>query len=45
MIPPMIYTAVFAAVWWLNETYSVGRLRQERAKLLAMTANGEGKAE
>lgn len=45
MIPPMIYTAVFAAVWWLNETYSVGRLRQERAKPLAMTANGEGKAE
>lgn len=44
-IPPMIYTAVFAAVWWLNEVYSVGRLRQERAKLLAMTANGEGETE
>jgi len=29
----------------LNEIYSVGRLRQERAKLLAMTANVEGKAE
>jgi hypothetical protein len=44
-IPPVIYTAVFAAVWWLNEVYSVGRLRQERGKLLAMTANNQGKTE
>lgn len=44
-IPPMIYTAVFAAVWWLNEVYSVGRLRRERGRLLAMTANSEGETE
>ena len=44
-IPPIIYTAVFAAIWWLNEVYSVGRLRQERGKLLAMTANSEGQTE
>ena len=44
-IPPIIYTAVFAAIWWLNEVYSVGRLRQKRGKLLAMTANSEGQTE
>ena len=44
-IPPMIYTAVFAAIWWLNEVYSVRRLLQERARLLEMTANSEGKTE
>jgi len=42
-IPPMIYTTVFAAIWWLNEVYSVRRLRQERARLLEMTANSEGR--
>lgn len=34
---PAIFTAVYAAVWWLNEVYSVGRLREERAKLLSIT--------
>lgn len=42
---PVMYTAFFGAVWWLNEVYSVRRLRAERAKLLAMTANSEGEAE
>jgi hypothetical protein len=42
-ILPMFYTAVFAAIWWLNEVYSVRRLRAERAKVIAMTANSEGK--
>jgi len=34
---PTFYTAVYAAVWWLNEVYSVGRLRKQRARLLSMT--------
>ena len=38
---PAVYTAVFAAVWWLNEVGSVGRLRQERSKLLSMTGGTE----
>ena len=33
---PALYTAFFAAVWWLNEVYSVGRLRKQRARLLSM---------
>jgi hypothetical protein len=37
-ISPAIYTAVYAAVWWLNEVYSVGRLRKERAKLVSITS-------
>jgi hypothetical protein len=37
LIWPAIYTWVYAAVWWLNEVHSVGRLREERAKLLSMT--------
>ena len=37
LIWPAIYTAFFGAVWWLNEVYSVGRLREERAKLLSKT--------
>jgi hypothetical protein len=36
---PALYTAVFAGVWWLNEVAAVGRLRKQRAKLLAMTAD------
>jgi len=35
---PASYTAVFAVVWWLNEVYGVGKLRRERANLLAITA-------
>jgi hypothetical protein len=41
LIWPAIYTAFFAAVWWLNEIYSVGRLREERAKLLSMSSNSD----
>jgi hypothetical protein len=33
-----LITVFFGFVWWLNESYSVGRLRQERATLLSMTA-------
>lgn len=39
LIWPAVYTAFFAAVWWLNEVYSVGRLREERAKLLSMSSD------
>lgn len=42
LIWPAVYTAFFVAVWWLNEVYSVGRLREERAKLLSMTNEGHG---
>ena len=35
---PAIYTAFFGVVWWLNESYSVRRLRKERAKLLSITS-------
>ncbi len=35
---PAFYTAVFAAVWWLNEVVAVGRLRKERTRLLTMTS-------
>ena len=38
---PLVYTAVFAAVWWLNEVYSVGRLMDQRAKLLSITGHDE----
>lgn len=33
---PAFYTAVFAAVWWLNEVNAVKRLRRQREKLLSM---------
>ena len=42
---PVLYTAFYAAVWWLNEVYSVGRLRDERSRLLSMTGLSEGSAE
>ena len=42
---PVLYTGLYAAVWWLNEVYSVGRLQNERGRLLAMTANTEGRTE
>jgi hypothetical protein len=38
---PALYTIAFAAVWWLNEVYSVGRLRRERARLLSLTEESE----
>lgn len=39
---PVLYTALYAAVWWLNEVYSVRRLQNERGRLLAMTGSSEG---
>ena len=45
LIWPVIYTAFFAAVWWLNEAYSVRRLLEQRAKLLSMTGQGDGFAD
>jgi hypothetical protein len=38
---PTVYTAAVVAVWWLNEVYSVGRLREQRAKLLAVIGSSE----
>lgn len=32
---PLIYTLVFAGVWWLNEVYAVGKLQRARARLVA----------
>ena len=37
LLAPAIYTAVFAVIWWLNEVSAVKRLRNDRAKLLALT--------
>ncbi len=34
-IVPLSYTLVFAGVWWLNEVYSVRKLQQWRAQILA----------
>lgn len=42
---PLLYTALYAAVWWLNEVYSVGRLRNERSRLLSITGISEGSSE
>jgi hypothetical protein len=36
---PAIYTAVFAFVWWLNESYGVRRLSSERARVLALAGD------
>ena len=38
---PVLYSAIFAAVWWLNEVSAVGRLRKQRARLLSMIEAGE----
>ncbi len=37
VLDPAFYTAVFAAIWWLNEYVMVRRLLQFRANVLAMT--------
>ena len=37
LLEPLIYTAVFVLVWWLNEAMGVGRLKDERARLISMT--------
>jgi len=34
---PGFYTAIFAAIWWLNEVNTVKRLRKQRDRLLSMT--------
>ncbi|MBV8807314.1 MAG: hypothetical protein JO033_01455 [Acidobacteriaceae bacterium] len=39
-ILPLLYTLVFAGVWWLNEVYSVRKLQRWRAQVLA-GAEGE----
>lgn len=40
-----LITAFFGLVWWLNESYSVGRLRQERASLLSLTGSRDSSTE
>lgn len=42
---PVLYTGLYAAVWWLNEVYSVRRLQNDRGRLLAMTPNSEGQTQ
>lgn len=37
-----LITAFFGLIWWLNESYSVGRLRKERARLLSITGHPPG---
>jgi hypothetical protein len=32
---PLVYTVLFAFVWWLNEVYSVGKLRRMRERVLS----------
>lgn len=34
-IGPIVYTLVFAAIWWLNEVYTVRKLQGMRTKLMA----------
>lgn len=34
-IGPIVYTVVFAAIWWLNEVYAVRKLERMRTKLMA----------
>jgi len=38
---PAVISAVFAAVWWLNEVAGVGWLSKERARLLSITGHDE----
>jgi hypothetical protein len=35
-ISPIIMTAVYAGIWWLNEVYAVGKLRAARDRLTAL---------
>jgi hypothetical protein len=39
LIAAAIYTAVFAATWWANESYAAGKLRRQRARLLEEMRN------
>ena len=34
-IPPLVYTVVFAAVWWLNEVYAVRKLQRLRTTAMS----------
>jgi len=34
-IAPLIYTLIFAGVWWLNEVYAVRKLEHTRSQILA----------
>ena len=40
-IGPVVYTLVFAAVWWLNEVYAVRKIERMRAKLMAVGEQSE----
>lgn len=41
VLAPAFYTAVFAAIWWLNECVVVRRLEQSRSEALSMTEANE----
>jgi hypothetical protein len=36
-IGPLVYTLVFAGVWWLNEVHAVRKLQKMRAQVLSAT--------
>jgi len=38
-IAPLIYTAFFTGVWWLNEVYGVAHLQAERARVLTIAGD------
>jgi len=40
-IMPLIYTLIFAGIWWLNEIYGVRKLERMRAQVTSGTAEGE----
>lgn len=34
LIAVPVYTAIFGLVWWLNESYAIGQLQRQRARLI-----------
>jgi hypothetical protein len=40
-LPPLVYTLVFAGIWWLNEVHGVGQLRRMRERVLSGAGAGE----
>ena len=40
-IGPVLYTLVFAFIWWLNEVYTVRKLERMRARVTSGMAEGE----
>ena len=42
-IAPVLVTAVYAGIWYLNEVYAVGRLRADRESLLRLYGAQAGK--